>query len=714
MANHTVTLGGDRLGAGKKEKLHLKNYERSTHDLSYAWRSTMSAGTLVPFLTEMALPGDTFDIDLNVDVMTHPTIGPLFGSYKVQLDLFQVPIRLYQAKLHMNMLKIGMDMASVKLPQVRLQVPNLTTNSIIRLVDEGRLDTSQVNPSNLLAHLDINGIGTVITSDPYGTIKTRDFNALPILAYWDIYKNYYANKQEEIGMYISDTAYEDKYTIDKMEYGVTVGTYFEIPEFGDPSIPNTLQPENFESLWLVTEMDIPTGALMADMVQWLRETITIRVHKYGATPYHKEILLKDIDYINIIPVQFGTKLRVSMFGGTLPNDTPWEYGQYYEIQYYRNQATDPTQDITTELKVKSFPLENIDNMRVSILQHVGNDPFILDNERPEPYNHGTDISEKGEGLERWWESTRLLNQGGLALKTYQSDLFNNWVSTEWITGDNGINAITRVDTSDGGFNIDELNLSNKIYNMLMRIAVTGGSYDDWLDATYTHERVKQVENPIYAGGISRELYFAELNSNAAALDSQGTNQPLGTLAGKGEVSKSGKGGKSIIKVHEPSVIMGIISLTPRIDYSQGNKWHNDLQTMDDFHKPALDQIGFQDLIAEQMHWATTRLTSTGWRKQSVGKQPAWVNYMTNVNKVRGNFADQHQQMWMTLNRKYKYELAPVGQSLAIKFDATTYIDPSKFNHIFADTRLDAQNFWAQIAVGITARRKMSAKLIPNL
>jgi len=47
-------------------------------------------------------------------------------------------------------------------------------------------------------------------------------------------------------------------------------------------------------------------------------------------------------------------------------------------------------------------------------------------------------------------------------------------------------------------------------------------------------------------------------------------------------------------------------------------------------------------------------------------------------------------------------------------DLTTYIDPSKFNNIFADTQLDAQNFWTQIGVNITARRKMSAKIIPNL
>ena len=31
-------------------------------------------------------------------------------------------------------------------------------------------------------------------------------------------------------------------------------------------------------------------------------------------------------------------------------------------------------------------------------------------------------------------------QVGLAIKTYQSDIFNNWINTEWIDGENGINA----------------------------------------------------------------------------------------------------------------------------------------------------------------------------------------------------------------------------------------------------------------------------------
>ena len=134
--------------------------------------------------------------------------------------------------------------------------------------------------------------------------------------------------------------------------------------------------------------------------------------------------------------------------------------------------------------------------------------------------------------------------------------------------------------------------------------------------------------------------------------------------------------------------------------------------MDDLHKPSLDQIGFQDLITDQMAWFDTIISEGEPTFKSAGKQPAWINYMTNVNVIKGNFAEPDNQMFMVLNRRYESEKS-TGNLLKIK-DLTTYIDPSKFNHIFADTRLDAQNFWCQISLDISARRKMSAKIIPNL
>ena len=122
------TLGGDRLGGGKKMKVDLKGDERSTHNLDYIWRSSMTTGTLVPFMCEVALPGDTHDIDLDIDIKTLPTVGPLFGSFDVHLDIFTAPIRLYSPKLHNNSLYVGLNMQNVQLPQMKKLIKAQTTN----------------------------------------------------------------------------------------------------------------------------------------------------------------------------------------------------------------------------------------------------------------------------------------------------------------------------------------------------------------------------------------------------------------------------------------------------------------------------------------------------------------------------------------------------------------------------------------------------------
>ena len=133
--------------------------------------------------------------------------------------------------------------------------------------------------------------------------------------------------------------------------------------------------------------------------------------------------------------------------------------------------------------------------------------------------------------------------------------------------------------------------------------------------------------------------------------------------------------------------------------------------MNDFHMPEFDAIGFQDNLTDQMAaWDTYFSPMTGnLNFRSVGKVPAWLNYMTNFNKTYGNFADERAEMFMTLNRRY--EADKINKRIK---DLTTYIDPSKFNYAFAVVDRGAQNFWIQLGVEVHARRKMSAKIIPNL
>ena len=324
-----------------------------------------------------------------------------------------------------------------------------------------------------------------------------------------------------------------------------------------------------------------------------------------------------------------------------------------------------------------------------------------------PYSYSYNTANNNNGNGTFLGNASWFNQAGLGLRTFLSDRFNNWLSTEWIDGTNGINEITAVQIVDNKLTMDALIMQKKVFDMLNRIAISGGSYNDWQEAVYGVRVARMAESPIYMGGASYEIVFSEVVSNSSTGD-----EPLGTLAGRG-VETNKKGGRSIrIKCEEPSLIMALSSYVPRVDYSQGNKWWTRLETMDDLHKPNLDAIGFQELITDEFCAIDTVSPSGGTPTyHAIGKQVSWQEYMTDVNETYGDFAVGGALDWMAFNRVYEYE---VKTGIGALTNATTYIDPTMFNVAFADAELSAKNLWSQIAFNVTARRVMSAKQIPNL
>ena len=170
-----------------------------------------------------------------------------------------------------------------------------------------------------------------------------------------------------------------------------------------------------------------------------------------------------------------------------------------------------TQGTVTEAYTSSFPLTEIDDLREYILSK-GREEIVIDQDSdeklkslfihkvltsPNPNKAGTPESIPPIGTRE---------MGGLCLKTHQSDLFNNWVNKEWVDGDNGINAVTDVDVSNGKLNLDALNLAQKVYNMLNRIAISGGSYKDWIETVYTTDYYFRAETPVYEGGMSTQFF----------------------------------------------------------------------------------------------------------------------------------------------------------------------------------------------------------------
>ena len=235
--------------------------------------------------------------------------------------------------------------------------------------------------------------------------------------------------------------------------------------------------------------------------------------------------------------------------------------------------------IKSNISVTTFPLQDIDKMREELLKTAGDNYFDI-----VATSTANDIKPY-----KWINGKNLLNkffressQEGLAVKTYQSDIFNNWLNEAWV---NEIATQSAVSTLGNSFTIDELTIKKKVWELLNRIAVSGGTYNDWISATYDQKPYNRAESPVYIGGMSQELVFQEVISNAAT-QVNNTTSPLGTLAGKGTVAKqSKKGGKIIAKCDEHCYIIGIVSLTPRIDYSQGNRYDTNILSIDDFHKP---------------------------------------------------------------------------------------------------------------------------------
>ena len=677
------TLGGDRIRSESKMEVYLPNFGRSSHNVGKIIRTTQACGTIVPYWCQIGMDGTTFYIDITTKVKTMPTTGPVFGSFKHQIDVFVIPIRLYIAALHNNALGVGLNMSKVLLPQFQVYTANAS-------IYEDDVNRGHVNPSSLLSYLGIKGFGHSRTNQ-----YLRRFPAIFNLAYWDIFKNYYANKQEENAYVITgvDHIWKKLSVGDGVKWIKTwtenksqvyrMAPTDEKPVYLMLEFEEKVSPEEVNEIQFMT--NIPESTQKLNVLTKLGDSFVFERTDPEALGLREPSKPKEATKVYVYKVKKNIQIAYDM-------DTAGE-----------NLITMPDNQ---KIKLTQFPLKNIDDERTSILAAPSSSVYtVSDSKMPYAAAIGTLDLPDYNRTKTYHSSNAWFSQAGLAVKTYLSDRFNNWLNTEWIDGTTGgINAITAVDVSDGKLTMDALILQKKIFNMLNRVAITDGTYQAWREATYGIRSTTLPESPIFCGGMQSEIAFDEIVSNSAT-----DEEPLGTLAGRGVATmyKSGRGLK--IKCTEPCMIMALGSITPRVDYSQGNKWWTRLQNMDDFHKPTLDAIGFQELIAEEAAaWSTETTANYTHLYQSLGKQPSWIEYTTDVNETYGEFAAGMPLAFMCLNRVYEQ-----GINRTIT-NASTYIDPTIYNNIFAESRLSSQNFWVQVAFDVTARRVMSAKQIPNL
>lgn len=163
--------------------------KRSNFNCSHDIQTTADVGYCIPIFVDRVLAGTRAKVDINQASFANPTIAPLYGRYRVKYLAFWAPDRLYIPKW-----RDGDVMVDDDYPYPILPLPEFVpANDYEKYTGS---NSPYVPHCSLLSYL---GAYPAMTqsSDWDNTDMPTPSNALPLLAFWDIYRHYILNPQED-------------------------------------------------------------------------------------------------------------------------------------------------------------------------------------------------------------------------------------------------------------------------------------------------------------------------------------------------------------------------------------------------------------------------------------------------------------------------------------------------------------------------------------
>ena len=223
--------------------------------------------------------------------------------------------------------------------------------------------------------------------------------------------------------------------------------------------------------------------------------------------------------------------------------------------------------------------------------------------------------------------------------------------------------------------------------------------------------------PTFCGAVSSDILFEDIRATTSAKIDD-ANQYLGD---KGSSAIGyGDSRRFNIVADRPGYVMAIATLVPRVDYYQFTERYALHGKLSDSFMPEYNGIGYQDVLVGDLNsefpqgWDATKPYSAmnDPFANSVGKQPAWLEYMTAVNKVRGSFCST-ERSWALVRDMRASGTDHATMCPTIGTDSSAYIDPGDWNQPFADQSPTAQNFYAQFYIRDRVRSTVLKRLRPK-
>lgn len=304
--------------------------------------------------------------------------------------------------------------------------------------------------------------------------------------------------------------------------------------------------------------------------------------------------------------------------------------------------------------------------------------------------------------------------GGLFQCCYMPDRMTVILSDSFF--DKNVSTVT-VSTAGDSFQVDQLVTAKKLWNARNKDVVTNGTFKDWIRVHFGVTPKIMDDMPTFCGAVSSDILFEDIRATTSAKVGD-ADQYLGD---KGSSAIGyGDSRRFNIVADRPGYVMAIATLVPRVDYYQFTERYAFHSKLSDSFMPEYNGIGYQDVLVSDLNtefpkdWnsAVAAGLEANPFDQSVGKQPAWIEYMTAVNKIRGTFCST-EKSWVLARDMRADPNDGNGESPTQNTVSSAYVDPADWNQPFADQSPTAQNFYAQFYVRDRVRSTVLKRLRPK-
>lgn len=666
---------------------NLPSFPRSVFDRGAKVKYSLGIGGYFPIKHWDISANSHVKLNFHTKLDSFPSISPLYGTLNLRYDVFYCPYRLYVPELFNNNITELDDIDNIAFPMLHYIDPNGFADSAVSMRYHLEDDTVTDIPIKELRTIDQAG-----TFVPYGS-------ALTYLGYpqMSLFR----------GKFGDDNGGNQNPDTDWM-VSRYVSPVFNVTEANSYT--------NYFGAQDVQDNYIPTPYLTGSQTPWTFNLIPWLAYidtycHYIANPFDEHIPIKNMyfdaeeyGWTNSVSNEQGNQYEfinlkdlqkiVPIFRETAGVQTMTDAGDYYRISEGQKYML-----VTDKLFGKWWPFG-----------------MGFATAATEYFNYSLWTPRYPAKMLLGW-GNYFIDQGILP-STYKPDYF-----TTWIDGDDYERA--KVSLSSQGIvlntnlTVDLLRRKEREWAFNIRQLMSSKRYTDYNYMQYGAE-LNLRDYPIYVGGDTIKFSFQDILSqanNGQATNGDNLTNRVGGTAGKAYFDTRYFGDKMKridFTARENGLLLVCARLVPEVDYGRGVEKFLLKSFMSDLYKPVYDAVGFQDIEAIELDAGVSN------PKESIGKVPAFYEYMSSYNQVKGLFQTDGFRSWtfqrlFTRNGVYtQEEFGSDGKT----FDyykpvalPTTYIMPEQFGYNFAYNGEAGQNFGLVTEFNLKVYQPQSKQLL---